>query len=293
MIISFDIGGTFIKYGLIDKNHNILYKNIIDTNAQLGGISIINRVIQVIEKAKKEFLIKGVAISSTGVIDYENGIVLSSTNTIPDYIGLNIKKIIEKETNLYTTVENDVNCVALAESNILPPHYNQILFMTIGTGIGGAIIVNHKLYHGHTMSAGEWGNTIFNGQPLENQASLSAIILAAQKQGLNIKNGIELFNLYDQGNKIAVSIITNFYHILSIAICNLVYIFNPDLIVIGGGISNRGLKFSNELSQVLKTHMPKFYASSFELKLTKNLNDSGMIGAFLHHLNQVKRLTES
>lgn len=288
MIITFDIGGTAIKYGLIDDDLNFIVKDQMKTNANFGGLSIIRLVISKIKHYQKEYDLKGVAISSAGVIDHINGTVMSATLAIPDYAGIEIKKMIEAETGLFTTVENDVNCVALQEASLLPDDIQDMLVMTIGTGIGGAIIINREIYHGHSQSAGEWGHMYIGGKAYEKQASITGMLNDAKDRGLDVSSGFEVFKLYDQGDYLAVSVVQRFYHFLSLGIANLIFTFNPQVLVVGGGISNRQDKFIEELNQVLNLHLPDYYLNSFTIRLATNLNDAGMLGAVIHHQNMKK-----
>ncbi len=289
MIAVFDIGGTQIKYALMDSSGNLLGKNMMSTDADRGGISIINQIIDVIHQYQKDYTLSGVAISSAGVIDPYNGVVLSATDTLKMYAGTPIKALIESATHIPTTVENDVNCAALAESKFSNPPLKDFIAMTIGTGIGGAIVINGNVFHGSSFSAGEWGRLILDGMPYEKQASISALLENAKQKGLPVHEGLDIFNLYDQNDIRAIEVVNHFYERLSVGIVNLVYALNPKTIVIGGGISHRGEKFINELRSVLEKQLESYFMQSLELRLATLRNDSGMIGAYLHHLNQTKK----
>jgi predicted NBD/HSP70 family sugar kinase len=290
MIASFDIGGTSIKYGLINEKGKLIKHDEMPTNQKDGGFAIMNQVIEKVKAFQKEFDILGVAISSAGVIHPDHGVVLSTTGTIKDYDGLRIKDIIETETNCFTTVENDVNCAALAETVYGDGKPKDFIAMTVGTGIGGAIVSHGHIVHGASYSAGEWGRLIINGKPYEHLASTSSIVKKAIEKGLTVSSGKELFELYDQGNNLAQEIITDFYFHLSSGIVNLVYALNPKMILIGGGISDRGDQFINELKETLSQMLEPYFMHSFELKLMTLKNHSGMLGAYIHHTNKIKEL---
>ncbi|HCZ23620.1 MAG TPA: ROK family protein, partial [Acholeplasmataceae bacterium] len=190
----------------------------------------------------------------------------------------------------FTTVENDVNCAALAETVYGDGKPQDFIAMTIGTGIGGAIVSHGHVVHGASYSAGEWGRLIINGKPYEHLASTSSIVRKANEKGLSISSGKELFDLYDQGNELAKEIINEFYFHLSSGIINLVYALNPKLILIGGGISDRGDQFIKELKNALNQILEPYFMDSFEIKLATLKNDSGMLGAYIHHKNKIKEL---
>jgi predicted NBD/HSP70 family sugar kinase len=284
MIATFDLGGTDIKYGIIDSNERLINQKTIPSTANQGGEKLLDTVIDLIHELNSLYKITGVAISSAGVINPNNGQVLSSTETIPRYAGINVIDYIESKTHLKTTVINDVKAAALSEARFIDK--KSILMLTIGTGIGGAILYDNQLYHGHHYSAGEWGHMYIAGKHFEKLASMSALLNEAKEKHIDVSTGADLFKLYDQDHLIARSVVQNFYHYLSMGIANLVYSFNPEVIIIGGGVSNRGQKMIEELKQALYSHLPKFYIDSVDIVLAKNLNNAGMIGAYIHHKNK-------
>lgn len=289
MIAAFDIGGTNIKYGIVDKSGKIIDKKLIHTLANQGGQSIITRIIEIILNMKKQNDITGIAISSAGIIDPYQGIVIATTDTMKNYAGTHIKKLIEDATQIPTTVENDVNCAALAESVYSNPPLKDFIAMTIGTGIGGAIVNDGKIFHGSSYSAGEWGRMLLDGKPFEKQASMTSLIEYAKKYSLDVNEGIDVFKLYDDQNESAKIAVQTFYERLAAGIVNLVYALNPKVIIIGGGISQRGEKFIDELSQTLSKKLDPYYTDSLELRLATMKNDSGMLGAYIHHVNLIKK----
>lgn len=168
IIGAFDIGGTNIKYGVLNEEGEILFQSKTQTNAFAGGRAIIDDVKRLLKKMLMDFELDGIGISTAGQINPEKGIVIDATDTIPGYIGINIKEELESTFGLPVTVDNDVNCAAIgeywkgcAQSN------DQFLCMTLGTGIGGAIVIDGQVYYGSNYSAGEIGHmTLYpNGKP--------------------------------------------------------------------------------------------------------------------------------
>lgn len=289
MIAAFDIGGTQIKYSLIDQNGKMIEKSLMPTKPEHGGLSIIDRIIEKIALFQTRHLISGIAISSAGIIDPYQGIVLLTTETMKGYAGLPIKELIESKTHIITTVENDVNCAALAESVYSNPPLKDFIAMTIGTGIGGAIIKDGEIYHGSSFSAGEWGRLMIDGKQYEKQASITSLIEYAKDFGLDVHEGLDVFNLYDQGNEKAKAAVQSFYEKLARGIVNLVYALNPKTIVVGGGISQRGEKFIYELHEALNAQLEPYFMKHVSLQLATMKNDSGMLGAYIHHLKLTKK----
>ena len=112
-ILAFDIGGTNIKYASCDEKFNLTDRHTVPTEAQKGGQELVQKIICIIESYEN---IDRIAISTAGQVDSENGIVVYSTDNIPYYTGMMVKKIIENKTNIPTFVENDVNAFALGEA---------------------------------------------------------------------------------------------------------------------------------------------------------------------------------
>lgn len=156
--LSFDIGGTAIKYAVLDDNGNFIESGSTDTQAHLGGKRVVANVKALIEKYKKEYSLNAVAISTAGMVDCKKGEVFFAGETMPDYSNTEWKSILEKEYGLYCEVENDVNCAALAEFvSGSGKDSKKMLCLTIGTGIGGSFVSEGKVYHGANYSSCEVG----------------------------------------------------------------------------------------------------------------------------------------
>ena len=135
-ILTFDIGYSYIKYAICNEKFILNNKHTIPTEAEKGGQVLINKIIDIIESYDD---IDRVAISTAGQVDSENGIVVYSTDSIPYYTGMMVKKIIENKTKIKTYVENDVNSFALGEAEFgAGKGKNNFLCLTYGGGIGGA-----------------------------------------------------------------------------------------------------------------------------------------------------------
>jgi predicted NBD/HSP70 family sugar kinase len=285
--ICFDIGGTDIKYGIIKENGEILFHDKMKTEAWNGGNSIIERVIDKILTIKNTYsnhVFKGVTVSSAGIIDPYKGEVLYATNAIPNYIGVKIKEKIETATGFLTEVENDVNCFALCEANLgVARDCQNFITLTIGTGVGGAIYLNNQLNHGHGYSAGEWGRMQVLDKKFESVASITGLIqLANQYIQPKEWDGLQIFNLYDQGHPQAKQAVDTFYTYLATGIMNLIYIFNPEKVVIGGGITGRGEKFVTEITSHLSQIIEPRFLKQTKIACAMYSNQSGMIGALYH-----------
>lgn len=283
----FDIGGTDIKYGVITQSGELVFKSMMPSRGAQGGRLILEDIITTVHQLKATYAGQGIAISSAGVINSKTGEVLSATNAILDFIGLNIIEILESALNLPVSVMNDVNSMSLCEYHLgAGQHASSMIALTVGTGIGGAIVLNGQLIEGNGFSAGEFGLMQIEGEIYEQIAATSSLVRAAKQQiNASIENGVAVFKLFDEGHPIAKQIVHQFYQNLSIGIANIAYAFNPEVIVIGGGITARP-SFIEELNAYVYPRLSDHLCQYTRIQGAKFKNDAGMIGAFYHFLNR-------
>lgn len=289
-VAAFDIGGTNIKYGLLTEQGNVQFKDKMTTNVSEGGTAIIGRVREVAEQFAKTHEVSGIAVSTAGQIDSRKGQVIYATDSLPGYTGLNIKKELEEALGLPVAVENDVHCAALGEYwHGAAQGVDDFLCLTLGTGIGGAIVTNGHIYHGETYSAGEFGHmTLYpGGKPCscgdsgcyECYASSRALEQMTQLhfgQGMSLP---ELFSRAKEGDIEAESVIDHWTSDVALGLKTLVHIFNPSLIIIGGGISEQGNYLLEKLQTGVYTRTMPSFQRSLNLKLAQNGNDANLQGA--------------
>lgn len=245
-ILTFDIGGTNIKYALCDEKFVLTDRHTVPTEAEKGGQELILKIISIIESYEN---IDRVAISTAGQVDSENGIVVYSTGNIPYYTGMMVKKIIENKTGIPTYVENDVNAFAIGEAKFgAAKGKSDFLCLTYGTGIGGALYLDNKLYKGMGSSAGEFGHMITHAGGkqctcggegcYECYASTKALLESVNKRNSTNLNAFEIFEKENFTKPEIRSVIDQWIDEMIIGLINIIYIFNPPLIVLGGGIMN-------------------------------------------------------
>lgn len=287
LYLTCDIGGTDLKYGIINDDFELLVSFSVPTKADEGGLAIVNQIIGFYNDLKDNYDISAISISAAGIINPITTEVLDATGSIQNYIGLNFRDEINKQINIDVSAENDVNCVGLAEANLgAGKDYHNVVALTIGTGIGGSIIREGNLYHGSSYNAGEWGRTIIdykNYIKFEDLASTRSLVNFAKEVNPSIKNGVDVFNLYDNNDQLITPIVNNFYYNLSIGLLNVIYTYNPDLIILGGGITARGDKFLDELMKEIKPKISPYFFKNFNIRLAKFKNNAGMIGALLNY----------
>lgn len=282
-ILVFDIGGTEIKYALCDESFNLSDKKSVPTNAYEGGKRIIERVVEI---AKTYDGVDRIGISTAGQVDSEKGMIVYATDSIPGYTGTQIKQIVESETGVPCAVENDVNSAALGEAHFgAAKDESNFICLTYGTGIGGAIFLDGKLFKGCGCSAGEFGHFVTHANGLsctcggcgcyEAYASSGALVRAvAEKTGRQL-NGREIFAEFD--NPEIRSVVDEWIDEIVVGLKGLVYIFNPSLIVAGGGIMNEKY-ITDEINKRLGAQLMQSFRCVKVRKAEKG-NDANLLGA--------------
>jgi len=282
-ILAFDIGGTEIKYGFCDENFNLSQKNSVPTNAHEGGKRIIERIVKIIKNLGGA---DRIGISTAGQVNSVKGEIIHATDTLPGYTGMKIKEIIEAETGIPTAVENDVNSAAIGEAVFgAAKDCPDFICLTYGTGIGGAIFLDGRLCSGSSFSAGEFGHIVThaNGRECtcggkgcyEAYASTTALVRdAREKLGIEM-NGREIFANFDKPEIKAV--IDEWIDEIVIGLKSLIYVFNPPLVVLGGGIMNEKY-ITDEIGSRLQNELMGSFGN---VKIVKALmgNDANKLGA--------------
>lgn len=279
--LAIDVGGTSIKWAVISPKNEILKHGNVLTNIELSGEEMIKTALFTLTKDLiNEFEINGIAISTAGVVDTNAGIVVETASTMPKYQGTKLKEIFEREFNIKTSVENDSNCNGLCELEQLKGLYNNLLVVTIGTGVGGCVILNKQVYRGSNFRAGEIGQITIGGKLVDNLFSTRALVTYVNEHGYNFANGIEVFAAIEDNVKISV-IVNEFINSFVEFIKNIDNILDFDAIVIGGGIS-KSTYFMNNLKKYGTHQNLNFIDSKFG-------NDSNLFGAVIHFNNQNKK----
>ena len=284
-ILAFDIGGTFIKYGIVNDNFEFEEIHKTPTDAQQGGQAIIEKIIGIIEQYDN---IDRIGISTAGQVDSENGIVVYSTDNIPYYTGMTVKKLIENRTSIPTFVENDVNAAAIGEAVFgAAKNCNDFICVTYGTGIGGTIYLNGKIYKGSRSSAGELGHMIVHAGGkqctcggegcYECYASANALINAVNKISKEPLDGFQIFEKKNFEKPEIRSEIDKWIDEIILGLINIIYIFNPPLIVLGGGIMNEDYIIDLIDRKIYSKLMDNY--KNVNIVRAKNGNKSGLLGA--------------
>lgn len=315
-----DIGGTKTKYALLGEKGEILSTYEKDTEAQRGGSFILENVKGEIRRvlaelkgnpmegaqadtkgdakaertteAKIEPLLSGICISTAGMVDEIKGEIIHAGPQIPEYKGTKWKEEIERTFSIPCEVENDVKCAGLGEYSFgSGKGTSSMLCLTIGTGIGGSFILNGEVYHGTSHSAMEIGYMQIPGGMFQRMASTSALVKrVASRKGdpEELWNGKRIFGEVAKEDKICLEELDRLCDALSIGLSNLCYAFNPECIVLGGGIMEQKDILLPKIWGHLQEHLVPIVAENTRLLAASLGNRAGLLGAYVHFHNRQK-----
>lgn len=282
----FDIGATSVKYSRMNERGESSAFNHFDSEGK-QGLYILEKIKNLILEADDE--ISGVAISSTGIINSNEGKFIK-IGAFQDLQGVKvITWMNEHIPNLKVTIENDGNCAVFAERWLgKAKDTENFVCISIGSAVGGGIYLNGQLFRGREFMTGEFGS-IYT-QSMNGNATLNAVsgikgvrrrYAAYVGKDLGEISGEDLFNKYGQGDCGLDRIVLDFYGGLAVFIGNLNYIINPEKIIINGGIT-KSETFLPMLTSQLKLYG---YEDTSSIHLSPFKNKANMVGALYYHLN--------
>lgn len=287
--VSIDIGGTSIKHGILDKNIKFITSGEIATEAQKGGKNILEKVINIVSEYKKEYTLSGICISTAGMVDCEKGEIIHASDLIPNYTGTQIKKTLEDIFSIPCEVENDVNCAGLAEYFSGSAKGTSIsLCLTIGTGIGGSIIINDRIFHGFSGSACEVGYMNMFKSKFEDLGATSILVKKVAKLKNCSENHIDgklIFEMAKNNDEDCIKAIDEMVDILGMGIANICYVINPEVVVLGGGIMAQKDYLYDKIRLSLDKYLIPTISSKTKLEFAKNQNKAGMLGAYYNFIS--------
>ena len=288
-ILAIDIGGTMIKYGLVSSDGEILSTDKIETEAEKGLENILNKIDNIFKRYKENNPV-GIAVSGTGQINGIIGKVIGGNPIIPNWIGTNLVKILEKKYNLPIVLENDVNCVALGEKWIgAGKNLKNFICLTIGTGIGGGIILNNQLFRGENFVAGEFGHILIKKGEFEQFASTTALIRLVKERTRKTLNGKEIFDLEKKEIVEYQKVISEWIENLTDGLSSIVYCFNPANMILGGGVIEQGEPLINRIKNSLFKKIGPQFKEKLNIIQAKLGNNAGMIGASYLLLEKINK----
>lgn len=284
--ISIDVGGTAIKYGLIGGDGQILSRSTMNTEAEKGGPAVLLKVLGIAEGFFSQEEISGICISTAGMVDAEKGVITYAAPLIPDYAGTEYKKVMEERFGVPCEVENDVNCAGLAESVSGAAKGSRIsLMLTVGTGIGGSIVIDGKVFRGFSGSACEVGYMTMGDsdfQTLGAASILSKKVAGWKKEPEKQWSGYRIFECAKEGDDLCLRAIDEMSDVLGEGIANICYVLNPEIVVLGGGIMAQEEFLRARIEAAIGKYLVSGIARHTRLAFAKHKNDAGMLGAFYH-----------
>ncbi|MGF7429489.1 ROK family protein [Thermoanaerobacterium thermosaccharolyticum] len=249
-VIGIDIGGTKILGGVIGSNGDLIKFKETSTDANLGRNHILKKLFGVLDDLF-DADIEGIGIGSAGRIDFNTGEVIYATDNLPGWTGINLKEIISQKYKTKTIVENDVNAAIIGENWVgSAKNYRDILMITLGTGVGGAIILDGRLIRGSHFSAAEIGHTILypdgkscncgqNGCAEQYISGTAIYKRYNELAGSNMVNSAkDVFDLFIKNDEISKLVLDEFIKSLSLLIFNIRNFIDPEIIILGGGVTN-------------------------------------------------------
>jgi glucokinase len=293
-ILALDIGGTKINAGLISQSGKIIFRARAETQAKKPKIIILKNIFDIITdllfKAKnKKIKVLAVGIGLAGQIDFEKGIFIAGPNFSRNFKNIPLKNILEKKYRLPIFIDNDARCFALGESIFgQGKNYKNIIGLTLGTGIGGGIIIDKKVYRGNNNLAGEFGHMTMNlngpkcscGKPghFEALASGRAISQMYKKLAHRTAKVQQIEEKLKQGEKTAKIIIQRVSQNLAIGLANLISALNPEIIILGGGLI-KFKKFWQPAIKMIKEKNPFSFNLKTKVIASKLGDDATLLGA--------------
>ena len=296
--ICIDIGGTSIKYGVLSEKGEIFIDGTVSTKVTVKEnfiLSDVKKLVRNILDEYRNYEIKGICVSTAGVVNPEKGEIAYAGPTIPKYTGTKIKEELEKEFSISCEVENDVNCAGLGEYwKGAGKGSKSMVCLTIGTGVGGSVILDGKLLNGIGYTAGEIGYMDVNGSYIQNIASSKYLVEKVQKEkeekeGItDAITGVDIFELAKKGDEICIAGINEIISNLAVGVRNIIYLLNPEVIVIGGGITAQKEYLEEKIRKEVNDGMISDMFRKTRIELAQQGNQAGLLGALYNFLNKNK-----
>lgn len=314
-ILTIDLGGTNIKAALVNAEGRLEYHSSHATMADQGPALLIERItsiiLDIVTKNKLNLnKMELIAIAAAGILDINNGIVTASPS-LPNWRNIHLREILSQKLGVRIHLINDASAAALGEHRLgAGKGLKNLVYLTVSTGIGGGIIIDNELYNGRDGCAGELGHMVVEAEGpecncgsfgcLEIMASGTALARETAKQ---IKNGkkshvMEMVESNTEnitaekvalaarrGDLLASDMVNRVAFYLGIGMSNIINIFNPEIIIIGGGMSKMGEMLLRPARKVVRERALKFPARNTRIVRAQLGDNAGTIGAALSALD--------
>lgn len=288
--ICIDIGGTSIKYGVIGEDRKFSETGEMPTEAEKGGADVLEKAAGIADRLRKKYRISGICVSTAGMVDPEEGKIIYAAPLIPDYTGTEIRKTMEERFHIPCSVENDVNCAGMAEALEGSGKGSPLcVCLTVGTGIGGAIIMDGKLVRGSSGSACEVGYMHLPGGAFQDIAASSVLVRQAawyKQISPDQIDGRYVFEQAKAGDECCIRAIDEMTDALGMGIANICYVLNPGVVILGGGIMAQREYLRERIEKSMEKYLLPSVLQQTRLEFAGNGNHAGMLGAYLCFLDR-------
>ena len=322
MYLGVDVGGTSIKFAVVDAGLKIIHYETCPTPDNVN-LRIVDEIYRVAADIKKNYSYDYLGISSAGVVDTEKAEIISATDTIKNYVGVNFRNELSGRLGVPVSADNDVNCALLGEQLLgCAKGLNEVFCIALGTGIGGAYYLD-KMPHGSCSSVGEIGQTMYNPKTKKNfeqRASTIALENRIKKEiheNLSVKEFFAVCRYLERDKKVEEScgcneveqpiesmidrekldftvehhgeavlkVLDEWLEDFAVGIANMLLIIDPKYVVIGGAISKQGSYLIRKIEEKVKIFMP------IKINRTKFLcaslgNNAAIYGAIYPYISE-------
>ena len=306
LYLGIDLGGTNIAVGLVDENGKILHQDSTPTLATRPAEEIVKDMCDTCKKVVADAGytlddVEAIGVGCPGTVDNTSGIIAYSNN-LP-MVQFHMREMIQKHIDKPVNLENDANAAAFGEYIINGNGASNFIFITLGTGIGGGVIIDGKIYRGFNCAGAELGHTtiIMDGEQCscgkkgcwEAYASVTALIRQtkkaieenptslmaelAKKEGK--VSGRTSFDAAKQGDAAAKKVVENYIKYVAEGLNNMLNIFQPEIISVGGGISKEGDYLLGPVKELVYKDDYNKYMPKTKIEVATLFNDAGIIGA--------------
>ena len=282
-VIGIDLGGTAIKLGRFTTKGECLQSLTVPTPQPQYPEPVLAAVADAIATLDPDHQAAAIGIGTPGPADITGRIARIAIN-LPDWLDVPVADILELQTQRPVIVANDANCAGLGETWLgAGQDYQNLILLTLGTGVGGCIILNGQLFVGHDGCAGELGLVTLDPKGHEchsgNTGSLEQHVSAqAIRREMGMEPG-ELATLAEQGDEDAISFWQHYGHLLGLGLVSSIYVLNPEVVIIGGGISAAAPYFLPATQTEITQRIRPRYRSNLKLLTATLGNRAGMVGA--------------
>ena len=298
LVIGLDLGGTFLKYALGTQDGELIIHRKTPSKANENKASIFQVIFSSIQELLDEAAVMdaqviAIGMGSPGAINFETGRQVGSTPNLPAWVDADMRGEIEAKFNIPTWADNDANIMAFGEARRgAAKGHQHMIALTLGTGIGGGILINNEVFRGYNYAGAEIGHMSidYDGKEcncgnrgcIERYASATGMVETyVEKKGCS-PDGIStelIFERIKQGEKEAIETLDDTALYLGMALTSLVHIFNPQVIVIGGGVADAGDEMLHKVWKVLEKRCMRPNMVGLKLVRAQLGNKAGIVGA--------------